>query len=1020
MPAEHPVVFISYSHDSDEHRERVLGLSERLREDGFDTRLDCYVNGSPAEGWPRWMLDRLDEATFVLVVCTETYYRRFRGHEQPDRGKGVDWEGALITQEIYDDRSRTLKFVPLLFDAAHASFIPEPLRSLTHYTLNSEVSYTALCDFLNGVAGVEPGPVGMRTPKARSQGTPLTFGEPRTEPRINQSRLPAGAEVLLGRDEELALLDRALEDAGTHLVEFVAWGGVGKSALAVEWMTRLATRDLVGIERYFDWSFYSQGTRDQSAVSADTFIAEALGFFGDPDPQAGSPHDRGNRLAELVARRPTLLILDGIEPLQYGAGPLKGQLKDPALLALLKGLAQRPFDGLCVVTTREGLTDLKHFRDKTITSRPLQHLTESAGAALLHCSGATRRGAAEITADDAELRAASREVKGHALTLRLLGGYLKQAHQGDIERRDRVPFVQADQVTQGGHAFRVIAAYEQWLQAEVPAGRGGDAGHGPRLLAVLRLLGLFDRPATADCLAALRQRPPISDLTDLLVGLDEEDWNMAVHSLTELGLVSSHGGTLDAHPLVREYFAHQLREERPKVWTEGHKRLYEHLCEETEHRPDTLEGLQPLYQAVAHACQAGLHQQACVDVYVDRITRREEKYVIYKLGAFGADLGAVACFFDRPWGRLSGNLSAADQAWLLNEAAFRLRGLGRLTEAKEPMRAGLEMGIEQEDWDNAARYAGNLSELELALGEVSAAMADAGQSVTFADRSKDAFLRIVMRTTHADALLQVGRYDEARQLFTEAETMQGGREPGYPRLYSLAGFQYCDLLLCVAERAAWQVQLDSSLQAAPADPPAAGPGPKPELLQACDHVIERATHELQRRRNLPTASLLDIALNHLTLGRAALYWGLLNGEFGIQNAASDAGHSTPRNLSAQALAKKDSHFAMENLDDAVDGLRKAGTIHHIPKGLLTRAWQRHLTGDGPGAMADLDEAWEMAERGPMPLFQADILLTRARLFFRGDLATARQNLAEARGLIQKHGYLRRDEELKDAEEALES
>src|SRR5689334_12688989 len=68
-----PKVFISYSHDSDEHRARVLALSERLREDGIETRLDQYLNGAPSEGWPRWMLNQLDEASFVLVVCTETY-----------------------------------------------------------------------------------------------------------------------------------------------------------------------------------------------------------------------------------------------------------------------------------------------------------------------------------------------------------------------------------------------------------------------------------------------------------------------------------------------------------------------------------------------------------------------------------------------------------------------------------------------------------------------------------------------------------------------------------------------------------------------------------------------------------------------------------------------------------------------------------------------------------------------------------------------------------------------------------
>jgi hypothetical protein len=88
-----PQVFLSYSHDGPEHRKRVLALSERLRADGIDTRLDQYVNGTPAEGWPRWMLNQLDSANRCLLVCTPTYYRRFRGHEEVGSGRGVDWGG---------------------------------------------------------------------------------------------------------------------------------------------------------------------------------------------------------------------------------------------------------------------------------------------------------------------------------------------------------------------------------------------------------------------------------------------------------------------------------------------------------------------------------------------------------------------------------------------------------------------------------------------------------------------------------------------------------------------------------------------------------------------------------------------------------------------------------------------------------------------------------------------------------------------------------------------------------------
>ena len=142
------------------------------------------------------------------------------------------------------------------------------------------------------------------------------------------------------------------------------------------------------------------------------------------------------------------------------------------------------------------------------------------------------------------------------------------------------------------------------------------------------------------------------------------------------------------------------------TWRAAHRRLYEHLCASTKDKPDaTLEDLQPLYQAVAHGCQAGLQQEACDKVYFARILRRERKLQREKLGAFGSDLGAVACFFETPWSRVSPALTEADQAWLLNEAAFRLRALGRLTEALEPMRAGLEMDVKQEELGRRRRAA---------------------------------------------------------------------------------------------------------------------------------------------------------------------------------------------------------------------------------------------------------------------------------------------------------------------------
>jgi len=312
----------------------------------------------------------------------------------------------------------------------------------------------------------------------------------------------------------------------------------------------------------------------------------------------------------------------------------------------------------------------------------------------------------------------------------------------------------------------------------------------------------------------------------------------------------------------------------------------------------------------------------------------------------------------------------------------------------------------------------------LTLGEVAGAVRDAEQSLAYADRSGDADWQnyIRTRTTHADALHQAGHRAEAEARFREAEKMQAKGQPDYPLMYSMAGFRYCELLLTDAERAAWQQRRSASLSPVPIPSGGVSPGcpnrgtpPEPAakttaLLEFCRTVEQRTAQTLKWAED-NNLGLLTTALDHLTLGRATLYRAILeNSDFRL--LASDFSH----------------------IDTAVTSLRSTGQLDHLPRGLLTRAWLRSLTGARTGsesAQGDLDEAWEIAERGPMPLFLADIHLHRARLFGRQKEEGRMQNggtaypwespqadLAEARRLIYKHGYLRRKEELEDAEKAL--
>jgi tetratricopeptide (TPR) repeat protein len=271
---------------------------------------------------------------------------------------------------------------------------------------------------------------------------------------------------------------------------------------------------------------------------------------------------------------------------------------------------------------------------------------------------------------------------------------------------------------------------------------------------------------------------------------------------------------------------------------------------------------------------------------------------------------------------------------------------------------------------------------------VASAVQAAEESVELADRSGDAFWRMSQRTALADALHQAGRWDESAARFREAEAMEAERKPQYPRLYSLRGYRYCDLLLAMGEPEDGS-GLDFVGQPSPGDSDSLGRR-CPPYKKACEDVRERATQTLDWMENVFTnMGLLSIALGYLSLGRSHLGLALTSG-------------ASPDFFTEAA----------EYLDRAVDELRRAGAEHHIPRGLLSRAALRRLRGSPDDAASDLREAQEIAERGQMRLHEADVHLEWTRLSLQtGDLDDARRHLDRARELVASTGYGRREREV---------
>jgi tetratricopeptide (TPR) repeat protein len=212
------------------------------------------------------------------------------------------------------------------------------------------------------------------------------------------------------------------------------------------------------------------------------------------------------------------------------------------------------------------------------------------------------------------------------------------------------------------------------------------------------------------------------------------------------------------------------------------------------------------------------------------------------------------------------------------------------------------------------------------------------------------------RVRLADGLHQAREVGEARGLFEEAERMQHEEQVGYGYLYGLAGYQYCDLLISLGEY---------------------------------EEVKERARQALERTTQM--GWLLDMGLDKLSLGSC------------FAKASQDMyGRARDESLNE----------AKRWLDEAVDGLRKAGEQIWIARGLLARAGYWRAVGDCEKALGELEEAREIAERGGMKLWLADYHLESARVArSEKDKEKMAEHYGEAKRLVEECGYHRRDGDL---------
>ncbi|MCP4695403.1 MAG: hypothetical protein GY862_00940 [Gammaproteobacteria bacterium] len=778
---------------------------------------------------------------------------------------------------------------------------------------------------------------------------------PRLDPGIlvDIDDLPCGISEFVGREEELKMLTEALKNPQQSIAAITAGPGAGKSALNEAWLNQLT--EYGGARRVLVWSFDRQGAVSEHSGSAD-FFRKALPFFGYQGSMPGTDTEKGHALAECLRQKPSLLILDGLEPLQHPftetKTPLDGGIKDAGLHALLLRVLRKKLGGtnsLILISSRQ---PVKELFGHSCLELELGNLTLTQGRDLL------RR--LKVRGSNAALENLSRDAGGHALALVLLGKLLLRHFGGRIGYH-HLSKALAEENDEARRVRRILHYYDteywnkpSWPQRLFALLRGYEAGHERTFM---RLLGLFERPMDKREREALMQRAvfasPLRQFTKKAL------WPAFETRLENAGLLLKWRGDderrfWDCHPLIRAYFADSFKKRHPNLYRQAQEVLFKYYLRTPVQEEPGPEDLDLLYRAVTHGCLAGEFLKALEDVYQERIVRRQEDgefewYSQNKLGLYSQDLTALAAFFPQGWEKPLDIFSLADQGWLLSTASVCLKALGRLAEAVTPQRMAITIYEKQEDQHNACVNAQNLADLLLLLGQISEAKSAACQAITHADNTENLFDRMTARACHARVLHYQGRLDDASRVFAAAEAMQRELQPELPRLYSMQGVWYCALLLDQAADAAdWEM-----------------------ILERGQYALEISTqnHLLQ-----------DMAFDHLS----------------------------------QACAL----FALDRLPEArtefkqaVRGIRAAGVVSKIPGFLFSRGKALRRI-DPEQARTDLDEAREIITRCGIKLHAADAALLEGHLELdSGNAEEGKQAWLEAEKLVKETGYHLRDAEL---------
>lgn len=131
---EHPKLFISYSHDTDEHKEWVKKLATDLRTHGVDVVLDQW-DLRLGKDLRFFMEQGLNDSSLVLCICSEKYVKKF------DAGEGgAGYESTILTQPLLDNANSDF-IISVIRNNSGYRKAPLALSSKTYIDFSNDANY---------------------------------------------------------------------------------------------------------------------------------------------------------------------------------------------------------------------------------------------------------------------------------------------------------------------------------------------------------------------------------------------------------------------------------------------------------------------------------------------------------------------------------------------------------------------------------------------------------------------------------------------------------------------------------------------------------------------------------------------------------------------------------------------------------------------------------------------------------------------------------------------------------------